>query len=143
MTAVLDTCALLLAGVEDSKPYQSQLTFAMARHALVDLALVFQVPPTAPEEDRLPADKLRLLREQLKEAGLQSRAAPGSDAKLIELRAMYEPFANAMAKHFLLQLPPIVADHAAVDNWQTSAWTRRTPGIGQLPTIDPSDEHFS
>jgi hypothetical protein len=28
-----------------------------------------------------------------------------------------------------------------VDNWQTSAWTRRTPGIGKLPMAE-GDEHF-
>jgi hypothetical protein len=142
LTALLDTCALLLAGVKVAKPYQPQLTFAMARHALVDLALVFQVPPTAPEQDRLPIDKLRQLQQQLQEAGLEVQTAPGNDAKLAELRALYEPFAHALARHFLLRMPPMVADQT-VDNWQTSAWTRRTPGIGKLAATDPRDEHFA
>src|SRR5207248_9724128 len=45
LTAMLDTCALLIAGIENSCPYQAQLTFAMARHAVVDLAMVFRSPP--------------------------------------------------------------------------------------------------
>jgi hypothetical protein len=30
----------------------------------------------------------------------------------------------------------------AIDNWQRSAWLERAPGIGSLPTANPS-EHFS
>jgi hypothetical protein len=142
LTTVLDTCALLLTGLKEHKPFQSQLTFAMARHAVVDLSLVFQVPPLAPAPDRLPADKLQILRDKLRKAGLELRADPAVDAKLAELRGLYEPFVNALAQHFLLALPPIDPEHTTVDNWQTSAWTRRTPGIGKLPIRDPSDEHF-
>src|SRR5271165_920651 len=49
LTAILDTSALLLAGVDGSDKYQARLTFAMARHAAVDLALVFQTPPRQPQ----------------------------------------------------------------------------------------------
>jgi hypothetical protein len=142
LTAVLDTCALLLSGLKECKPFQTQLTFAMARHAVVDLALVFKVPPLAPNPDRLPAEKLQGLREKLKQVGLDLRADPAGEAKLAELRNMYEPFVNALAHYFVLSLPPIDPEHITVDNWQTSAWTRRTPGIGNLPSKAPSDEHF-
>ncbi len=64
------------------------------------------------------------------------------DTKLAELRAMYEPFVNALALHFLFVLPPVLPEKATVDNWQTSAWTRRTPGIGGLPVREPGDDHF-
>ena len=33
LTAILDTCALIIAGVNDGPTRQAQLTFAMARHA--------------------------------------------------------------------------------------------------------------
>ncbi len=59
LTAILDTSALLLAGVEGPDGYQARLTFAMARHAAVDLALVFQTRPLPPQPDRLPAGGLR------------------------------------------------------------------------------------
>jgi hypothetical protein len=29
-----------------------------------------------------------------------------------------------------------------VDNWQTSAWTTRTAGIGSLPLTDADREHL-
>src|SRR6266567_863873 len=39
ITTMLDTCALILAGIKSVDSYRAQLTFAMARHAVVDLSL--------------------------------------------------------------------------------------------------------
>jgi hypothetical protein len=142
VTAILDTCALLIAGVKDTCPYQAQLTFAMARHAIVDLALVFKTPPLAPDPDRLPDERLLRVRELLREAGLVLREGAAVDAKLAELRSMYEPFVNALANFLLFTLPPILPEKAAVDNWQSSAWTRRTPGFGKLPLASAEVDHF-
>ena len=46
LTAMLDTSALLIAGVQGHEARQAQLTFAMARHAIVDLAQVFSIAPS-------------------------------------------------------------------------------------------------
>jgi hypothetical protein len=140
LTTVLDTCAVLLAVVKDGPLYQAQLTFAMARHAAVDLALVFQVPPRPPEPDRLPPELWLRLREQLAGHDLPLRDGPGVVDKLTELRGLYEPFVNALAHFLLFTLPPLIAEKPTVDNWQTTAWARRAPGIGQLPA--DGDEHF-
>jgi hypothetical protein len=140
LTAVLDTCALLMACVKDFCPYQAQLTFAMARHTVVDLALLFRRPPQTPMADRLPAKRFEELRELLGGAGMGLRDGPAAQAKLAELRGMYEPFVDALSRHFLFNLPPIVPDKPPVDNWQTSAWMRRAPGIVRLPVV--GDEHF-
>ena len=43
LTAVLDSCALLISVVPGIASRQAQLTFAMARHALVDLGHVFHL----------------------------------------------------------------------------------------------------
>jgi hypothetical protein len=140
LTVILDTCSLLLAGVKGVDLYQVQLTFGMARHAAVDIALVFHTPPR-PETDRLPPEELRRLREQLREAGLPLPEGAAADAKLTELRGMYEPFVQALARHFRLVLPPFVPEKQTVDNWQTSAWMRRAPGFGKLQITD-GDDHF-
>jgi hypothetical protein len=142
LTAVLDTCAFLMAGVKGYNPYQAQTTFAMARHTAVDLALVFRAPPIAPDPDRLPESRLRQLRELLGEAGLSLQEGPAVDARLTELRAMYEPFVNALGRHFLFPLPPFVPEQASADNWQRSAWMKRAPEIGSLPLVATGDEHF-
>ncbi len=142
ITSILDTCAFLIVGMKDIAPYQAQLTFAMARHAIVDLALVFRTPPLSPDPDRLPAERLLQLRGLLRDAGWDLREGSAVDAKLAELRAMYEPFINALAKFLLFTLPPVFPEKVAVDNWQTSAWMRRAPGIGKLPPANADDEHF-
>lgn len=140
LTAVLDGCALFLAGVKGVDPYQAQLTFAMARHAVVDLSLVLRVPPDLSGIDRLPPEQFQQLRGLLCEAGL---ALDGDDVakRYAELRAMYEPFAAGLAKYLMFQLPPILASVHTVDNWQTSPWQPRTPGIGALQS-STGDEHF-
>jgi hypothetical protein len=141
ITCILDTCAVLLVWVKNVEPFQSQLTFAMARHAVVDLALVFKTPPQAPSANRLGADLLQELRKRLNESGLELREGEAFDARLAELRALYEPFVNALARQFLFALPPFLHDHVIVDNWQTTAWTRRSPGIGNLP-VGEGNGHF-
>ena len=140
LTAVLDTCSFLIAGVQDCS-YQAQLTFAMARHAIVDLCMVFGTPPVPPDPARLPPEKLARLRALLAEAGLEMSQSPEVDAKLAELRAMYEPFANALSRHFVLPLPPVLSDQPPIDNWQTSAWMRRVAGFNSLAMRDVRDDH--
>ena len=49
---------------------------------------------------------------------------------------------NALAAYFLFALPAVMPEGPAVDNWQSSAWTRRSPGISNLPVRDSTDEHF-
>jgi hypothetical protein len=142
VTSILDTCALLIVAVKNTCPYQAQLTFAMARHAIVDLALVFRTPPLAPVPDRLSDGRLSQLRQSLREAGLDLHEGPAVDAKLAELRVTYEPYVNALAQFLLFTLPPILSEKAPVDNWQTSAWMPRAPGIGKLPQMDTADRHF-
>jgi hypothetical protein len=141
LTAVLDTCAALLALADARCTYQAQLTFAMARHALVDLSLVFGTPPVPPQPDRLPPERLRGLRELLRQHGVELREGPAADAKLAELRGAYEPFANGLGQFLLFRLPDVVPEKAIVDNWQTSAWMRRLPGLSALPAAD-GDDHF-
>ncbi|MDB5353049.1 MAG: Ion transport 2 domain protein [Planctomycetota bacterium] len=142
LTAALDTSSLVLAVVEGTGPYQAGLTFAMARHVVVDLAQVYQVPPIAPDPDRLPEDRLRQLREELRAAGLVLREGAAADRKLVELRGLYEPFLAALSRHFLLDLPPVMPVSAPVDNWQTSAWMRRTSALGGLAAAaDATDDH--
>src|SRR5207253_10448264 len=56
LTVILDGCALVLAAIDSIPPGQAQLTFAMARHAAVDLAVIFDTPPVSLGTDRLPPE---------------------------------------------------------------------------------------
>ena len=140
MTTILDTSALLIAGVEGPDGHQARLTFAMARHAAVDLGLVHNIPPRPPESDRLPEEALGRLRQTLHDAGLRMRDGEVTQA-LAELRGLYEPFVNALATHFEFTLPPFQPEKPPVDNWQTSPWMPRSPGLGGLPA-GGEDEHL-
>jgi len=142
LTVILDTSALLIAAVDGPDGYQARLTFAMARHAAVDLALVFETPPLPPEPDRLSADRLARLRELLREAGLTMRDDPAMATALAELRGLYEPFVNALAMFFQFAMPSFQSEKPPVDNWQTSRWMPRSPGLGDLPAAGAGDDHF-
>ena len=141
LTVILDTCSLLLVGVKQADRYQAQLTFAMARHAAVDLALVLWVPPVTVPYERLPPEKLAEIFAKLRAGGCSGCDVDLAEKKLSELRAMYEPVVYGLSQRLLFTLPSFAPDKAVVDNWQTSPWSKRTPGIGNLPTV--GEEHFA
>jgi hypothetical protein len=140
LTAILDTCALVMAGVEGACERQAELTFAMARHALVDLSLVFRRRPQKMKPNRLPPEKLAELRDTLAAAGIKLHGGEDADLKLTELRALYEPYLHALASYFRVSIPPWVAEKRRVDNWQASAWEK--PTGGKVPDVIPPGEHF-
>jgi len=140
LTAILDTCALTIVSTDTSCTKQAQLTFAMTRHTVADLAQVFKVPPRPPNPDRLPASELLRLRETLTSAGLRIRSGPAEDKKLAELRAMYEPYVFALADFLAINLPPWIHTKAVADNWRTTAWGRISGADGH-ELASPSDDH--
>jgi predicted membrane protein len=126
MTTILDTCALVLVGLGNTPTWQAKLTFAMARHAVVDLAQVFRVTPTGPEFDScrlLPGD-LERIRAILAKNETHLQDGEEAEQKLAELRSMYEPYVCALSEMLLMSLPPWIVGEDAIDNWKTSAWGR-------------------
>ena len=60
--------------------------------------------------------------------------------RLRELREMYEPYAEALAQHFLIALPPWLPDHVQ-ENWQTAEWGRvATPSSASDPFQTGADD---
>jgi hypothetical protein len=119
LTAILDTSALAIAGVEGACQHQAQLTFAMARHAVVDLSIVFRTRPDEKAPDRLPPEKLAALWATLAAAGIKLQEGD-ADQRLTALRRMYEPYVHALASYFRFRVPPWVAQQDWVDDWQAS-----------------------
>jgi hypothetical protein len=124
LTTILDTTALVMVGIDGTPAHQAQLTFAIARHAVVDLAHVFNTTPHSPHEDRLPADELGRMRANLKKRGILLQDGDKATEKLSKLRHMYEPYVHALSEHLLMPLPSWEVSAKAADNWQTSAWER-------------------
>ena len=124
LTTILDASALLVAGSEGAIARQARLTFAIARHAVVDLAQVFSTPPEGKVPDRLPAPVLARLRAETEAAGVPLVWSGELESRLADLRRMYEPYAIALAHHLLQSLPEWHYETRRRDNWQTSAWDK-------------------
>jgi hypothetical protein len=143
LTAVLDASALVMVGMDGASKRQARLTFAMARHAVVDLAQIFNTPPREPVPDRLPAEDLMRLRATLAAAGVRLVEGVAADEKLSALRHMYEPYVGPLADFLLLPLPRWDPKADAFDNWQTSRWGRISAAIDS-PAGSPlqEEDHF-
>jgi hypothetical protein len=124
LTAVLDTTALLIADVQGNEARQAQLTFAMARHAIVDLAQIFSLPPVKVDPDRLSLDRYEQLYDLLCKSGVSVCRDGHSYERLRDIRALYEGYAEALAGYLRMPLPPWIADQPHKDNWLTVAKLR-------------------
>ena len=142
LTAILDASAFVIVTLEGPCEHQAQLTFAITRHAIVDLAQIFNCRPREPEQNRLPPDKLAALRSNLAASGMRLREGSAVEQKLSELRRMYEPYAYSLSKYMHIAIPPWVVETGRADNWQTSAWGRSAGFQIDSQLDEPHDEHF-
>ena len=148
LTTMLDVTSLVLTGVEGVHPGQAKLTFAMARHAAVDLAQVVNAKYDVNAPDRLPEAEWTALRDALGAAGLRLRSDEYGRDKLMKLRSMYEPYVHSTARNLMLTLPPWRFAQKARDNWQAGPWDRviQARGLAVLGqktvTPPPGEDHF-
>jgi Ion channel len=141
LAAILDSCALIMVGIEGACERQAELTFAIARHAVVDLSQVFNTSPKDLASDRLPPVALQHIRDVLAQHGLKLHDDAAADQRLIDLRRMYEPYIFALASYLNQSLPPWVPLKKGKDNWQTTAWGK-TAGLIEPHTAVAIDDHF-
>jgi hypothetical protein len=142
LTAILDTSAVFIASEDDGHSYQARLTFAMARHAAVDLVLITRSTLGPVANDRLAPPELERLLKLLRESGFANRDDPAITKSLSDLRALYEPFIIALAAQHQFEVPPFLLKKRPVDNWQTSPGMKRSPGLGDLQAARAQDEHY-
>lgn len=152
LTAILDTCALLISGVQEQPARQAQLTFAMARHALVDLAQIFSLEPIADTSERLPEQRFSVLFDHLCQSGMRLCRDPHSVDRLSELRKLYEGYAEALSRYLCMPLPPWISEHPHKDNWMSVARVRaEAEAAGETENaarktgpalFDPEHHHF-
>lgn len=142
LTTILDVCAVVIAGVRGLLPWQARLTFAMARHTVVDLAQIVNAPPRAPQPDRLPPADLERLKTHLEVNGIHLNDPQEFDASLAVLRRMYEPYVFALAEHLMINLSTWMRVSNKVDNWRTSAWERSSSGLAPSLFDESEDVHL-
>ncbi|MES1259716.1 MAG: potassium channel family protein [Gemmatimonadota bacterium] len=131
LTTILDTSALVMVGFDGWCMRQAHLTFAMSRHAVVDLAQVFSAPQPEGPVTRLNDEQFDRLMTRLHGAGLTFEEGDVR-GRLAELRAMYEPYVAALSSHLALQLPEWIRSEAHPDNWEGAPWK----------TLRSTPEHF-
>jgi len=147
LTTMLDVTSLILTGIDGVNPGQAKLTFAMARHAAVDLAQVVNARYDPDAEERLPEAELAAVQEALTAAGLKLRSDEYALEKLGRLRSMYEPYVHSTARNLMLTLPPWRFAIKTRDNWQAGPWdkliqSRGLAVLGQRPVTPPGEDHF-
>ena len=112
LTVILDTCALVNLGFQGNpswqKPlrWQAQLTFTMARRAIVNLARSINVVPSPLTRNRLSKEQWACLCACLASVGTPLSEGEIVEAKLSELVYQYEPYVNSLSKLLLVSLPP-------------------------------------
>jgi ion channel len=119
LATILDLSALVDVGIEGVPTWQAHVTFAMARHAAVDLTQVLHADPD-PAADRLSDGDLEELRRQIEGVGLTPARSPEADRRLLDLRRSYEPYVSGLARALMMPTPPWWHRQAARDNWQVS-----------------------
>lgn len=130
LVAVLDACALLITTIEGPSARQAQLTFAMGRHALLDLGHVFHLErahellPFGPEIDRLPKETFYRLCDEMGDLHMRLCGDPAAQTRLTAIRTLYEPHAQALANYLKMPLPLWVAEPRKNDAWKKVAELR-------------------
>jgi len=122
LTTILDASAIVMAGLTGRSSSQARLTFAMARHTVVDLSQVFKTQPDFQGVNRLSDTDLHHLHMGLRAAGLDPEDPEGQ--RLMHLRRMYEPYVEALARYLEMDLPAWIPGSLQKDNWQTTAWEK-------------------
>ncbi len=147
LVSILDTCALLISVIEGTPSRQAQLTFVMARHALVDLGQVFHVQERKAwqrqtEVDRLPSKDFYHLCDALGENHVRLCGDPAAAKRLKTIRALYEPNAVALSEYLRMPLPVWVAPPKVNDQWsiltklRTDAESAQKTGDDRFITYD-------
>ena len=118
LTTVLDASSLVLSGVDSIPTSQARLTFAIARHAAVDLSQILSAPPrTSPRLASATADSIVAAFEK---AGLTFPSPADTARRLEHYRALYEPYVAAIAHEVSMDLPSWTRDTPRRDNWEAT-----------------------
>jgi hypothetical protein len=121
MSAILDTCAVVIVGVRGIDPFQARLTFAICRHALVDVSQNLS-GKRRPESVTDATSEVAELRVWLESAGITLEHGPDADRRLSEMRSLYAPYVHELSRLLLMPLPSWLPTGKTRYNWETTAW---------------------
>src|SRR6266540_1252823 len=104
LTAMVDVAAFVTAVETEGESEAAELTFAIGRHALADLALQYRV--RYGHAERLSDADFDRLYDAVEEAASRPVGREEARRRLNELRGAYEPKAQGLAEWLALELPP-------------------------------------
>jgi hypothetical protein len=142
LTVMLDVTSLIMTGVEGIHPDQAKLTFAMARHAVVDLSQVVNASYSPHDPERLSAQDRERLKTELAWRGVTLTGTPNAAERLAELRDVYEPYLHGLSRRLLMTIPPWIHNNRVKDNWQGGPWDRAIQARALEHPGHPVDDHF-
>jgi hypothetical protein len=110
LTAMVDVAAFVKATSPDDKIPAADVTYAIGRHALADLAIQYRI--ARPPVDRLSDIEFDHLYEIVDSVTDEALDREVARKRLVELRSAYEPNAAALARFLALELPSwVIRDH--------------------------------
>lgn len=127
LTAVMDLASAWQAANPEGRKWAAQRLYAIGRHALGDLSQVLQAPPRFDVPNRMSEEDEHAVHDDLVHAGVLSNFDEFS-IRLRKLRKGYEPYAFALSRELLMDLPPWLPAQGRKDNWETTAWEGSAPG---------------
>ncbi len=128
ITAILDTCALCVTCLEHELSSQAHLTFAMGRHAVVDITQVFHKEPSSNMPERLSREIFRGICDDLRQSKLNVYPEEECWRRLEEMRRLYEPYVVTLSRHLRMDLAPWTHPEGVKDSWVSTKWEGRTKG---------------
>jgi Ion channel len=142
LTVMLDVTSLIMTGVDGIHADQAKLTFAMARHAAVDLAQVVNAQYNPHDTERNTAEDLKRMRAELGQRGVTFYDGADASERLAELRVLYEPYVYGLSRRLHMDLPPWVRPEYKKDNWQSGPWDRAIQARALERPGHAVDDHF-
>jgi hypothetical protein len=125
LTTVVDACAFSIAYAPSGQARAAELTYAIGRHALADLAYALRAPVAKTVRERLPRDDLAELVSRLEGSGLEVSDDADSRTRLDELRGSYEKYAIGISTQLALALPDWMPSEESIENWRLAYGHRR------------------
>jgi len=142
LTVMLDVTSLIMTGVDGIHADQAKLTFAVARHAAVDLAQVVNAQYSPHDAERNTAEDLNRMRAELTQHGVTFYDGADASERLAQLRVLYEPYVYGLSRRLHMDLPPWVRLEFKKDNWQSGPWDRAIQARALERPGHAVDDHF-
>jgi hypothetical protein len=105
LTAILDTCALLVASGDGMLTAQARITYRIGLRLLKDLTDALSIPVDRSCRIRLTEADLPQLSTALRDAGLTLTLTPESSDQLVRLVLRYDVYLHALSQWLVIPLP--------------------------------------